>query len=245
LEAWQVIFRNLYTGFLLRDFCGKIVPGVFLLFSICTIYRDPRRLLQNITKELPIFTLILLAGFAWIITLGTQSFAEGLGIWSYFPSVDVTSPAQVHKIGMLRNLLGAGDDSDFDKDTLKVVEFQVNATEDQKQQYERYVVIKEACGNLFVAGLFSLPAWLYGFYVRNEVLRHRLNAKFRFLNRIPEGSLTLSILYVLLVMVGLHRMHEQHVHRQLQYANDLIERHVIESRTHPGSSQPSPQLLQK
>jgi hypothetical protein len=32
-ETWQAVFRNLYTGFLLRDFAGKIVPGIYLFFS--------------------------------------------------------------------------------------------------------------------------------------------------------------------------------------------------------------------
>ena len=53
MEAWQVIFRNLYTGFLLRDFAGKIVPGVLLLFSICCMYREPKRLFEYLTKDLP------------------------------------------------------------------------------------------------------------------------------------------------------------------------------------------------
>jgi hypothetical protein len=34
METLQVVFRNLYTGFLLRDFAGKIVPGFLLIFPL-------------------------------------------------------------------------------------------------------------------------------------------------------------------------------------------------------------------
>jgi hypothetical protein len=56
-----------------------------------------------------------------------------------------------------------GDDSSFDGSTLKIDEFQVKASEEQKQQYEGFVVIKDACGNLFVAGTCSAPACLFVF----------------------------------------------------------------------------------
>jgi hypothetical protein len=80
MEVWQAIFGNLYSGFLLRDFAGKIVPGVLLLFSICCLYREPKKLFEFLAKDVPTFTLVFVAGFAWILTLGTQSLAEGLGI---------------------------------------------------------------------------------------------------------------------------------------------------------------------
>jgi hypothetical protein len=96
----------------------------------------------------------------WVVTLGTQSLAEGLGIWKYFPA---GSPARVSasgKVGFWMDLFQGGDETSFDANTAKVDLFQAGANEDEKQQYERFVVNKEACGNLFIAGLLSMPAWL-------------------------------------------------------------------------------------
>lgn len=62
-DGWQVVFRNLYTGFLLRDFAGKIVPGIHLLFSVTSMFRSPSDLIKKTLKELPVFAIFLLAGF--------------------------------------------------------------------------------------------------------------------------------------------------------------------------------------
>lgn len=78
---------------------------------------------------------------------------EGLGIWRYFPaSAEKSGPVYQHS---LSDLFVPSPDGSFDSDTLQVDEFQSGASEDEKQQYERFVVVKEACGNLFVAALFG------------------------------------------------------------------------------------------
>jgi hypothetical protein len=224
MEVWQAVFRNLYTGFLLRDFAGKIVPGVLLLFSICSMYREPRKLFDSLTKDVSTFTLIFVAGFAWIFTLGTQSLAEGLGIWRYFPDDGFQVASGAPKIALWRNLFTRGDDSSFDKDTLNIDDFQSKASEEEKQQYERFVVIKEACGNLFVAGLFAIPAWLYVIVKRVFGTASRSH-KYVAPNYVPAVRSLLGAIYIFFVMVGLHRMHAQHVHRQYQYAADLVQKH--------------------
>jgi hypothetical protein len=230
MELWQAVFRNFYTGFLLRDFAGKIVPGMLLLFSVCTIYYDPKKLFQSVSKDLPIYVIIFLAGFSWTITLGTQSLADGLGIWHYFPDAGQIAAGESPKIGFWRNLLSRGDDSAFDKDTLDVDEFQSKASEDEEQQYERFVVIKEACGNLFISMLLSVPAVLFGHFRRTSLrAKDHSHPRFIRLSGILAGT------YLLLVMVGLHRMQAQHVHRQYQFAKDLIEKH----KNMPAKQQPA------
>lgn len=234
MEAWQAIFRNLYTGFLLRDFAGKIVPGVLLLFSICSMYREPKRLFQFLTKDVPTFTLIFIGGLAWTVTLGTQSLGEGLGIWRYFPVALSTPATGLSQPGFWRNLFIIGDDRTFDSDTLRIVEFQEKASEEEKQQYERFVVIKEACGNLFVTGLCSAPAWFFVFLRQFSVTSHNQKPLGKF-NTVQTAGFVLGGLYVLLIMIGLHRMHAQHVHRQFQYANDLAEIHRIQPDASDGT----------
>jgi hypothetical protein len=234
MEAWALIFRNLYTGFLLRDFAGKIVPGFLLIFSVVALFKKPADLYEEAKKEVPVFFILLLAAFAWTVTLGTQSLAEGLGIWSYFPAANVAaapagSPAPATKgPGFWKNLISPPPDKTFDKDTLDVDEFQAKASEDEKQQYERFVVIKEACGNLFVAGILAIPAWTFrALRVRNvSIIPRRWTA-------LPEGRVLLCGVYGLLLLLGLHRMHSQHVYRQYKFAQDLAEKHKAMPESKP------------
>jgi hypothetical protein len=85
--------------------------------------------------------IVAVAGLAWTITLGLQSVAECAHLWRYFPD-------------------GGGKEA-FIRDTMRMEAFFAVASEGQKLQYERFVVIEEACGNLLFAGLLSLVAWLW------------------------------------------------------------------------------------
>lgn len=258
METWQVIFRNLYTGFLLRDFAGKVVPGVLLLFSITAMFRSPKQLIQDLRKDVPIFTILFVAGFAWIVTLGTQSLAEGLGIWKYFP-ISRTAPVTPGvRVGFWSNLSFGGDETSFDESTARVDLFQLDATEDQKQQYERFVVIKEACGNLFISGLLSLPAWMVVLFNRSKSSDHisegHGSVKKVGSARAPHewskqlkyvGAPIMGSVYFLLVMTGLHRMNAQHVRRQLRYAEivagnrkDRVQKPIVAPPPKPAGTNP-------
>jgi hypothetical protein len=219
-EAWAVIFRNLYTGFVLRDCAGKIVPGVLLLFSIAIMFRQPRDVLAGFKKDVPLFAVLLIAGFAWTVTLGTQSLAECFGIWRYFPQG--MSGATHLPQNAWKNLFVPGPDQTFDADTLLVDEFQAHATEDEEQQYERFVVIKEACGNLFVAGLLSIPTWILRLALN---WKWKVHAPAKLTGRLHSSRQVLVVIYVIFVFVGLHRMHAQHVYRQMKFAQDIAARH--------------------
>jgi hypothetical protein len=119
----------------------------------------------------------------------------------------------------LEDLIFPPPDRTFDKDTLDVDESQAKASEDEKQQYERFVVIKEACGNLFVAAVLSTPAWIIG------ALRLRtLSVIPRRWKYVPEGRVLLCATYGSLILIGLHRMHSQHVYRRYKFAQDLADK---------------------
>ena len=230
MEAWTVVFRNLYTGFLLRDFAGKIVPGALFLFSLLCLTRQPKEVFSEFKKELPIFVILLFAGFAWTVTLGTQSLAEGLHIWSYFAG-ERGAPS-LHPQSVIKDLFEPAPDPTFDKDMLEVDDFQRIATEDEKQQYERYVVIKEACGNLFVAALLSIPLWV----IRAVLKRQRQPGAHQALS--PARMLRVVwCTYLVLVLVGLHRMHLQHAYRQTKWAQDMRAKHQRNEETKPLSLQ--------
>jgi hypothetical protein len=232
METWGPIFRNLYTGFLLRDFAGKIVPGIFLLFALAAMFCRPSRLIEYVKTETPAHALMLIAGFAWVMTLGIQSVSEGVGIWNYFiePPSSQAQAADSHKVGFVRNLLTGGSDAEFDRDTLRVDDFQANATEDEKQQYERFVVIKEACGNLYVAMVLSLPAWMYVCLSNKPNFVQWVQPV---ASRIPSTRVLLVGTYGVLLLVGLHRMHIQHANRQFFFADKIAAKHALEKQKKP------------
>ena len=139
MEALQVVFKELYTSFLLRDFAGKIVPGCVLFFSISVMFSKPNEILKIASGRISFVVIFLIAALAWTVILGIQSIAELAGIWNYYPP---------------------------DKGAEMTIQFKIEkflrlACPNERLQYERFVVIKEATGNLFVVGLLSTPAWLW------------------------------------------------------------------------------------
>jgi hypothetical protein len=198
MESLPALFSDLYTKFLLRDFVGKIVPGSILLFSLVAMFVGPRDALAKVTKA-PVVVLIVLAGFVWTVTLGVQSLSDRLKIWAYFPS-QVEGAVQTEQ--------------DFGKSTMRIVEFQWCATDGEMLQYERFVVIKEACGNLFVEVLLSVPCWLL---LAAQPYMKSLKA-LRW-HRILAWSILLAVSTS--VIYGLGRMHRQHVQRQWMFADGV------------------------
>lgn len=202
MENLSTLFTDLYTKFLLRDIVGKIVPGALLWSTVLYMFFAPKQLLAYF-RRLPIAGLVIVGGFIWTVTLGFQSAAEMLRIWSYFPQV-----------------AGAKTPSDsFAVSTLRVVEFQRCADDVQLLQYERFVVIKEACGNLFFAMLLSVvPATFV--WIRTHFPIAVQNTGWKACRWMIVAAL------VALVFVGLHRMHLQHVERQFMYADALAKRQL-------------------
>jgi hypothetical protein len=196
MEGLHQLFLDLYQRFLLRDFAGKIIPGAVLLFSVCSMFLEPRDLMIRLSKtRWPL--LALLGGLAWTITLGTQSIADFVGAWAYFP--------------------GGNSEAQFQEHTIRVEQFLATATDGQKLQYERFVVIKEACGNLFVAGVLSVVPWIY--FCLNRFSGSFVSWK---RNRVVAGSILVALLA--LVLSGLYRMHWQHVERQWSFATGIAAR---------------------
>lgn len=202
MEGLSALFTDLYTKFLLRDIVGKIVPGTLLLGVLLSMF-FPATTLFRYARRIPIAGVIVVAGFVWTVTLGFQSLSEWFGIWSYFPAIG-----------------GAKTPSEsFAVSTLRIVEFQRCADDIQKLQYERFVVIKEACGNLLFAMLLAVvPAVFIWLNARSAALK-----SYAWWPKLP---LVIVGVIVVLVLTGLYRMHAQHVDRQFMYADTVAKRQL-------------------
>lgn len=187
-------FDGFYTRFILRDLVGKVVPG-FLFFGVIasTIAGVPATYAHLQNAHLP--EMLFMVGLSWVSTLSIQAMFDAIGLFRYFPG-------------------------DFRTSTKDVVRFMRIATPDEKAQYERFVVIKEGCGNNANALLLGLLFWL----VLN-LARIATGAKHQFRQALSvEGVFLLTL--GIAVLVFLYVMHREHVRRQFDYVTMTLELHA-------------------
>src|SRR5262245_2713096 len=120
----------LYTRLVLRDFLGKVVPASLVVYSayFAFVSETPPSLRIRALGEAPVVLWGALAAWGWLAGFAIQALGEKFKLIRYYPK----------RI----------DDEQFRKD---LVEFGHIATDGEKQAHERYVVIKEACGNAYVS----------------------------------------------------------------------------------------------
>lgn len=187
LDDDKGFFDKIYSRFILRDFFAKIVPGFTLLAALFACLTSPVAAL-NYLKEMSFFGAVLTFGVSWIIGIAIQGFGEKWGLIRYFPK-----------------------DQDNKKYLTDSVEFVKESSSREKQQRERFIVIKEACGNSYLSIAISLLLLIVSFL---------WSLRFCFAKKV------LPIFTGLLVIVGiiyyLRKMHFIHVSRESQYVNIVL-----------------------
>lgn len=155
-------FNALYHNFLLRDLFAKMVPGAVVIATILSQNPLGERVVE-IGENVGWPFVLLGAGVAWIFGFALQELGGILKIIKHYPT-DPTDYSKSKKRYTLRTA------------------FKKVATENERQQVERYAVIKEATGNgattillclfivlmrLVVAGdlVFSVSALIPGFFL--------------------------------------------------------------------------------
>jgi hypothetical protein len=211
------LIQGLYTNFVLRDLAGKIVPGSLLAFSFATLFYPPKDIFNAISRKIPWHLLLIGFGFLWGMVLGLQSLAESvpIPIFGYFPNITITTIDQA-------------PDFNFQVATKVMQSFLAQANVEDKLQYERFVVIKEATGNLFIALVISVPFWLHSGWIwwrqRKSLIIAAGDKKALKFRRWHDGiaAAALAVVYAALLF-GLHRMHQQHIVRQFCLAAMRLE----------------------
>lgn len=210
MEGLPQLFSDLYNKFLLRDFFGKIVPGSLLLAAMTCMYLQPIRVYFGVMKaRVPIIALLI--GLAWTTTLGLQRASEIVGVWQYFPDI---APFEENIGDKICDTLQNEGEMQFCKHTMRTAVFFRCAKEGEKLQYERFVIIKEATGNLFASFVLALPAILL-VSLRGTWLQ----------DVFATGRHVYLVLCVLVLLSGLYAMNRQHVLRQWMYASGMIGQH--------------------
>jgi multisubunit Na+/H+ antiporter MnhB subunit len=191
------LFDAFYDRLVLRDFFGKVVPGMVLLSTVCaSVARinatstEFSNLVNNLVK-LSFLVWVVIFGAAWLIAFAIQAFGEWVS-WSN---------CRKHLIEYFPRNVFPSDESYFRFSR----EFQKKAKPDDRIQAERLVVIMEACGNgylsLMISVLFVILYSLWGLYF-GSVTWQLLVHGFKIL-----GPLLLLAVFLLFCLWKMHRIH--------------------------------------
>lgn len=189
------LFDSLYSRLLLRDFFGKVVRGTIIILSVCATIFSPRDILKFI-YDASFFSDILFIGFAWIVAFALQALGEVTCLIKYH-----TSPTN-------------------EEFYVRRHEFHENTDPNEHQQLERLVVIKEACGNGYVAlGLSTIFLSLHVLVADGyQAIIDKIKLHWP------------TILLIALLIAFLAVMHFIHVRRQDAYMNAILNATVAQDK---------------
>lgn len=145
----ESLFNAFYSRFLLRDFFGKIIPGLIFLIviSLTLISREDALWHYDYLKNVWIW--IFYISISWFIGLGLQTFGTEFEI-----SLDKPRKIDRELRESIYDLYKQFADKKFEKHN------------------ERYVVIKEAMGNCSISVFFSLILIILnriGFFAKDSI----------------------------------------------------------------------------
>ncbi|MBI1743119.1 hypothetical protein HYR54_08650 [Candidatus Acetothermia bacterium] len=129
------IFDSFYSRFVLRDFLAKIIPGLILLFALGSAATS--------TGIIGVYGIMSFG--SWLVLLGVAWIAGFV----------------VHSFGMLSKLIKyVPDGVDVKEFSKQEIEFYKRLGMEEQRRYERLAVIKDTCGNTFVALLLLLAIFI-------------------------------------------------------------------------------------
>ena len=203
--AAENIVDAIYSRFLLRDMVGKVVPGSILLLTIIGSYLEKDDVFKLLEK-IGFFAALMLFSLAWVTAFSIQSFGEHLGLIRYFPK---------------KGEENAGDDR-FNRYYQKIILFNKNATPLERMERERLLVIRESCGNTYVALVFSFIIYVLSYAVssRSSFDIYVLKEQFKFLTPV--------IVSILPAIVCLRYMHVKYVERHDVFLKTILALSVLE-----------------
>lgn len=204
-EKIKDLFDALYYRMILRDFFGKVIPGLIFLATLCMClrweYAEYSKLIGMI-KGLSFFAWLVIFGGAWLTGFGIQGLGEVtgetfIGVIRYYPKNDPNIKCY--------------------KDWLKFLEdFRKRAHREQKVEAERFVVIKEACGNGCVSLGVSFLMALFFDWVSGHITWTTVAESWRLWLPI------VAVIVFLTLFLGI--MHRKHFQHHCDYMKLVIER---------------------
>jgi hypothetical protein len=120
-------FQAFYTQFILRDLLGKVAPGAILLGGLTLSFIPFAKAVEH-GGQAGFGAWVVAGAVAWLLGISLQGLGEIVHFIRYYPR--------------------SVPDREWRR---KLAKFHAEAKASQAQHFERFVVIKEACGNAVVA----------------------------------------------------------------------------------------------
>ncbi len=187
----------IYGRFVLRDFFGKMIPGLISIISAAWALVPPN-ILGPAIEKLPGFAWLALAGFSWLTGFALQSLGEWVRLIKYIPPEEKETWVE------------------------KYLRFRSTANASSVREHERMVVIMEACGNGSVACLSSIMI-----LIADALINALSAPSFGFFVASVSSSLfaeALSLILLLVMGVSLERMHRVHRKRHVDLLKNFPEK---------------------
>lgn len=190
MSEFKNVLSQIYDKFLMRDIFAKIIPGFIFLSSLCYCLFNRGWLNHNIFSSSNILWFIIL-GISWILSFAVQSFGEQIGLIKYY-SKSYSNWKEWYE--------------DF-------IKFRKLASKDEQEQVERFIVIKETCGNFCSSRIFSSLV-IFLFIISKMPILSAIKVLITYW---PAVITLIAIIYFL------KRMHNIHVDRQCDLVKVIIE----------------------
>ncbi len=211
MDQWYNIFNLLYSRFLLRDFFGKIIPGFIVIFFGASVLFLPNNLVSYIS-HFSFWGWLLFIGVAWITGFIVQSFGYLIHLINYeYPDKDTNCyTLKIWKSEQMKRKL----------------DFAQVSSKDEKQQYERITVIKEATGNGTVALLICLLFLLVTLIFKNcQQFHFNKCQEHLYSNWIFHPDWHMGFIFTIIVISGIsfYCMYRLQKIKQYEYRDHVLE----------------------
>lgn len=199
MKELKDLFDAFYSRFVLRDFFGKMVPGLVILWGIAGSASHPENVIIYALSSIHGLGWVAVFGVAWLAGFAVQGVADGTTInrmWPRFIPKDCfgeTKPLSDRQFYQFER--------QFEQS------WSVGALE--LRRHERNMLITEACGNGWLALLVSLLLIVIPWLIQCRDFRA------------PPLSYP-SLVGIVFLIFGLWRMHRLAVERHYRYMDIFV-----------------------
>ncbi len=252
METAGHLLDALYNRLLLRDIFGRVVPGFAVLSALALFFNLPNSI-PELTNSLNFGQWLLLVAAAWICAFTVQRFGE-MNLWPTGRLIFYSPPFRSPKASRAQSGKVVPAPPDVWKvlrdDPLwwykLVIPFRTAAADTKESEHllqlERVIVIKEACGNTYVALIVAVALVLmhFTFNLRSRELFSFDLVRTSFQAVIERGPV---VLLVPCAIGLLRRLHLLHAWRQYTYARLYLRERKYDVSMYPEARPPTPEVL--
>lgn len=225
------LFDAFYSRFLLRDVVAKVIPGLLLLLTYASVIKSPEYIIAFFKPGMSVWMWLATFSLSWIVGFAVQSFGETFGMIEYFPrDIDnfISKNYEKRKLSDVINSIPKV--FDFRGNSLKktlarqkyyrnVISFYALTvgSPSLRLERERLLVIREACGNAYLAIIFSLITCAISYFLIE-------NGKIRtFVAHHGEHNILVVVIIILCIAWSLHKMHKRHVNHHFLFICEVLD----------------------